>query len=83
MQVYTLWLTALAVQELPDRRRTDHIGLVLICFLAGLSNLMYFRIQFAISLAMAILVLVRAVPLRKAAVPVMIGWIRATAAGAV
>ena len=44
---------------------------------------MYFPHTIApISLAMAILVLVRAVPLRKAAVPVMIGWI-ATAAGAV
>lgn len=84
MQVYTMWLTALIMQPLSRVKRSlTMAGLMLVCFLSGLSNLMYFPHTIApLSVAIALLVLGRAVTLRTAAVPLVIGWL-ATAAGAI
>ncbi len=84
MQVYTLWLAALLMLARRRRRKIIiGIGFGVACLSAGLSNLMYFAHTLApLSAGLILLAAIRALPLRQAALPLIIGW-PAAVAGAI
>jgi hypothetical protein len=84
MQVYTLWLTALMVRA-RDRRHEVKIGIgyAVVCMCAGLSNLMFFpHTLVPLSAGLVVLTAIRALPPRRVALPLIIGW-PAAVAGAI
>lgn len=81
MHVYTIWLTMLAVRRSTSSHSTRIlVGLGFICFLAGLSNLMYFaHTILPISIALLFLWFVRAVEPAKTALLLIVVWLAALA----
>ena len=84
MHVYAIWLALVLVSEEPGRkRRLAAFGFAAVCWMAGLSNLMFFPHTLApLAVGVVLLVLVRALSVRRAASVIASGW-PATIAGAV
>jgi hypothetical protein len=83
MHVYAIWLTLLLIDLPPGRKRMAvGIGFAMVCWLAGLSNLMFFPHTVAPLLTgILALAVAGALPIQQAAIPVAIGPL-ATVAGA-
>jgi hypothetical protein len=83
MHVYAIWLALLLIELPQGRKRTIvGVGYTILCLLAGLSNLMFFpHTLLPLSIAAAVLVVARAAPLRRVALPALLAW-PAAAAGA-
>jgi len=84
MHVYAIWLALLLIQLPRGRRRVfAAAGFSVVCMLAGLSNLMFFpHTVVPLSMAALALALAGALPVRRAALPVLLAWPSAVAGAA-
>ncbi len=80
MQVYALWLALLLIRPAGRRTRSAAVGYALVCFAAGLSNLMFVvHTLVPLALGLALLAAARALPLRRAVLLILLGWSSAAA----
>jgi hypothetical protein len=84
IHVYAIWLTLLLIDLPAGRKRMAvSIGFAMVCWLAGLSNLMFFPHTLAPLLTgILALVVAGALPIQQAAIPVTIGPLASVAGAA-